>query len=54
MSYQSHTLPSPRGAAEQAEHEILIAVRAVAPEIDEMIRAEPLPEGWLPGCGWRC
>ncbi|GLX22945.1 MULTISPECIES: zinc-binding dehydrogenase [Streptomyces] len=49
MSYQSHTLPSPRGAAEQAEDEILIAVRAVAPEIDEMIRAEPLPEGWLPG-----
>ncbi|MFJ8166145.1 zinc-binding dehydrogenase [Streptomyces sp. NPDC096136] len=49
MSYQSPTLPSPQGAAEQAEDEILIAVRAVAPEIDEMIRAEPLPEGWLPG-----
>ncbi|OIJ88643.1 hypothetical protein BIV25_36360 [Streptomyces sp. MUSC 14] len=33
----------------QAEDEILVAVRAVAPEVDEMIRAEPLPEGWLPG-----
>jgi NADPH:quinone reductase-like Zn-dependent oxidoreductase len=33
----------------QAEDEILVAVRAVAPELDEMIKAEPLPEGWLPG-----
>ncbi|GHB75820.1 oxidoreductase [Streptomyces cirratus] len=33
----------------QADDEILVAVRAVAPEIDEMIKAEPLPEGWLRG-----
>jgi NADPH:quinone reductase-like Zn-dependent oxidoreductase len=33
----------------QADDEILVAVRAVAPELDEMIRAEPLPEGWFPG-----
>ncbi|WP_123455905.1 alcohol dehydrogenase [Streptomyces sp. PanSC19] len=33
----------------QAEDEILVAVRAVAPELDEMIKAEPLPEGWLAG-----
>ncbi|MDD9382982.1 alcohol dehydrogenase [Streptomyces sp. ZAF1911] len=33
----------------QAGDEIVVAVRAVAPEFDEMIRAEPLPEGWLPG-----
>ncbi|GAA2225296.1 alcohol dehydrogenase [Streptomyces nogalater] len=33
----------------QAEDEILVAVRAVAPELDEMIKAEPLPEGWVAG-----
>ncbi|WP_405937261.1 alcohol dehydrogenase [Streptomyces sp. NBC_00726] len=33
----------------QAEDEILVAVRAVAPEPDEMIKAEPLPEGWIAG-----
>ncbi|MFJ9059962.1 alcohol dehydrogenase [Streptomyces sp. NPDC102409] len=36
-------------AAAQAEDEILVAVRAVAPGLDEMIKAEPLPEGWLAG-----
>ncbi|MET9734946.1 hypothetical protein ABZZ79_31190 [Streptomyces sp. NPDC006458] len=36
-------------AVPQADDEILVAVRAVAPELDEIIRAEPLPEGWFPG-----
>ncbi|MER5861940.1 alcohol dehydrogenase [Kitasatospora sp. NPDC002040] len=33
----------------QAEDEIVIAVRAIAPEHAETIKAEPLPEGWLAG-----
>ncbi|MFJ9517610.1 alcohol dehydrogenase [Kitasatospora sp. NPDC101801] len=33
----------------QAEDEIVIAVRAIAPEHAETIKAEPLPEGWLTG-----
>ncbi len=41
--------PLQDAAASQAEDEILVAVRAVAPEFDEMIKAEPLPEGWLAG-----
>ncbi|MFJ6517935.1 alcohol dehydrogenase [Streptomyces filamentosus] len=42
------TVPSLTPLA-QADDEIIVAVRAVAPEHQEMIKAEPLPEGWLPG-----
>ncbi|MEW2156214.1 hypothetical protein AB0950_13105 [Streptomyces sp. NPDC007189] len=43
------TLAAPSTATPQADDEILVVVRAVAPEHDEMIKAEPLPEGWLRG-----
>lgn len=47
MSEQPSTMKDAITA--QAEDEILVAVRAVAPELDEMIKAEPLPEGWIAG-----
>ncbi|MEU7279006.1 alcohol dehydrogenase [Streptomyces sp. NPDC045431] len=44
-----HSTRTQQSPLAQADDEILVAVRAVAPEHDEVIKAEPLPEGWMPG-----